>query len=100
MSAPDVMPYSVAHLARKILANNLDGMTKARWANVVATLSVFFSDESTAKLQAAAPGLLATLERVVAESSKPSNPDAERWDQDITKPDHWVQEALAKARTS
>ena len=38
--------------------------------------------------------LRAALLRVVEEASVWRDADAERWDQDITKPDHFVQEAL------
>lgn len=42
--------------------------------------------------------LLAALERVIAEATAPSDPDAERWDHDIAKPWHWLQEVVARAR--
>lgn len=52
-----------------------------------------------AKARGAALGVaIATLNRVIKEASKFNDPDAERWDHDIVKPHHFVQEALSRIK--
>lgn len=53
------------------------------------------TDDDLATARAEAARLRSALERVVAEVSKPTDPDEESWAQDAGKPHHWLQEALA-----
>lgn len=51
-------------------------------------------DKEAITLRARVEVLEMALRKVVVEASKLADPDEERWDQDVNKPDHWIQEAL------